>query len=173
MCHSILRRTRTHVKHFERKEFRPIRPLIFIRLCGRCLTFSVQRFRGTGGSLCRGAHSHWKRMSSDGETEESHSSRASYSSHASIGLSSHASTGYGSAGPVPPSPGTTRRMDEEKRMSLEERHQQMNTLFGIKPFKSHISRRRVGERSPAVRGLYDSTRTFTSIPGKLKKKIVN
>lgn len=37
---------------------------------------------------------------------------------------------------------------------LERRREEMNNLFGIRPWKSHITRRRLEDRSPEVRALY-------------------
>jgi hypothetical protein len=39
-------------------------------------------------------------------------------------------------------------------MTLEGRHEVLNSLFGMKPFKSHVAKRRIEDRSPAVRQLY-------------------
>lgn len=107
---------------------------------------------------------------STGESDEGgvHSSPHS-SGSLSRSLTSYGATQYQA---MPASPNTTRlRQEEDKRMSLEERHQQLNTLFGIKPFKSHISRRRAGERSPALQELYEDNKTFgTSLPGKQPKE---
>jgi hypothetical protein len=84
----------------------------------------------------------------------------------SSGSFSQPSSSYGATYQSIPASPTSRRQEEEKRMShLEERHQQLNAMFGIKPFKSHISRRRVGDRSPELRELYDESKTFSSLPG--------
>ena len=90
-----------------------------------------------------------------------------HSPHSSTSFSQPSSSSYGTTYQhAPPSPSSSRRHEEDKRMSLEERHQQMNSLFGIKPFKSHISRRRVGDRSPELQELYDESKTFVqSLPG--------
>lgn len=92
-------------------------------------------------------------------TSRSFSQEPAHSSH-----SSHGSHGH-TYQDIPSSP-SSRRDDGGNRVStLEHRHQQLNSLFGIKPFKSHISRRRVDERSPQLREMYEDNKTFTSIPG--------
>jgi hypothetical protein len=42
----------------------------------------------------------------------------------------------------------------QKTSSLEERKKKMNTLFGLRPWKPHVTKRPLEERSPEVKTLY-------------------
>lgn len=67
---------------------------------------------------------------------------------------------------TPPSQTSQRSVDHAGRasMTLEEKHEAMNSLFGMKPFKSHISKRRIEDRSPHVRQLYVTNKKAVETP---------
>ena len=50
--------------------------------------------------------------------------------------------------------------------AVEEKHRALNTMLGIKPFKSHVARRSLHTRSETVRTLYSESTPYVHISGR-------
>jgi hypothetical protein len=55
----------------------------------------------------------------------------------------------------------------QKTFSLEERKKKMNTLFGLRPWKPHVTKRPLKERSPEVKTLYIEPTTVKADVGMI------